>query len=70
MNIYIYRYFEEVVHEYDKAINLYYKGENVSKALDLCFKHQQYDLLGDISMKLNFILICYVYNFVYVNYEY
>ncbi|ORX53869.1 WD40 repeat-like protein [Piromyces finnis] len=47
------RYFEDVVHEYDKAINLYYKGENVSKALDLCFKHQQYELLGDILMNLD-----------------
>ncbi|OUM64974.1 hypothetical protein PIROE2DRAFT_8118 [Piromyces sp. E2] len=47
------RYFEDVVHEYDKAINLYYKGENVSKALDLCFKHQQYELLGDIIMNLD-----------------
>jgi len=44
------RYFEDVVHEYDKAINLYYKGENISKALDLCFKHEQYELLGDIIM--------------------
>jgi len=47
------RYFEDVVHEYDKAINLYYKGENISKALDLCFKHQQYELLGDIIMNLD-----------------
>ncbi|ORX82074.1 hypothetical protein BCR32DRAFT_327034 [Anaeromyces robustus] len=47
------RYFEDVVHEYDKAINLYYKGENISKALDLCFKHQQYELLGDIIMSFD-----------------
>jgi len=47
------RYFEEVVHEYDKAINLYYKGENVSKALDLCFRHQRYELLGEIIMNFD-----------------
>jgi intraflagellar transport protein 140 len=33
----------------DKAVALYQKGGNLSKAVDLCFRARSYDALRDIA---------------------
>ena len=49
------RYFEEKG-QYDKAVQLYQKGGNVSRALEICFKAQLFDELRDIGSCLLLVL--------------
>lgn len=46
------RYFEEVGN-YEYAIILYHRAGVIHKALDLAFKHQQFDVLQQIAVDLN-----------------
>lgn len=34
---------------YDQAVRLYHKGGNVSRALDICFRHNRFEALRDIA---------------------
>ena len=42
------RYFEGK-RQYDKAVQLYQKGGDMSRALEICFKAQLFDELRDIG---------------------
>eukprot|EP00698_Gefionella_okellyi_P002980 TRINITY_DN12813_c0_g1_i1.p1 TRINITY_DN12813_c0_g1~~TRINITY_DN12813_c0_g1_i1.p1 ORF type:complete len:1394 (-),score=371.65 TRINITY_DN12813_c0_g1_i1:33-4172(-) len=42
------KYFQELG-IYDKAVFLYHKGGDVNSALELCFRTQQYEMLGKIA---------------------
>ncbi|KAI8812149.1 hypothetical protein BJ742DRAFT_706226 [Cladochytrium replicatum] len=37
----------------ERAITLYHKAGNISKAVELCFKHGHYSLLGEIALSLD-----------------
>lgn len=47
------RYYESNPKFADKAISLYFKGGNLSKALDLCFQSRQFALLRDIAQSID-----------------
>eukprot|EP00051_Salpingoeca_urceolata_P027733 m.483017 g.483017 ORF g.483017 m.483017 type:complete len:1380 (-) comp22745_c0_seq1:34-4173(-) len=47
------QHYEGVNGQVDKAVTLYHRAGRVTKALDLCFKHNLYQALADISVDLN-----------------
>jgi intraflagellar transport protein 140 len=47
------KYYEHTAKLLDKAISLYYKGGNLSRAIDLCFQVKQFNLLKDIASSLD-----------------
>lgn len=47
------KYYEEQSGMADKAVTLYHKGGHVGKALELCFRHNLYQSLAEISEDLD-----------------
>ncbi|KAJ3129307.1 hypothetical protein HK098_001719 [Nowakowskiella sp. JEL0407] len=46
------RYYESTANDKGRAINLYYKGGNLSKAIELCFQTKQFNALVEIAHNL------------------